>query len=153
MTTRDTPEELTQEQANMAVATALQRENNALRNIVKGVHGALMDAGDIPMPGMDDDLYDPVMTVVTQRNHLRAQLAEANLRHDNLVKMLEEEHARLAETEAALAESVDTIYALITYPEAHGALAEKAKAGFLKSLPESTKQDAKFGLIIKYKWK
>ena len=54
----------------------LQRENNALRNIIKGAHGALMDARDIPMPSMDEDLYDPVMTIVTQRNHSRAQLAE-----------------------------------------------------------------------------
>ena len=118
------------------------RENNALRNIVKGAHGALMDAGDVPMPGMDEDLYDPVMTIVTQRNRLRAQLADANLRHDNLVKMLEEEHARLAERDAVLTMCCDSIYALANYPEARKSLTEVANK-LLANLPQSAKQDGK----------
>ena len=37
-------------------------------------------------------------------NALREQLADANLRHDNLVKMLEEEHARLAKRDQELSD-------------------------------------------------
>ena len=50
--------------------------------------------------------------------------------------------ARAEKAERELAESVDTIYALITYPEAHGALAAKARAGFLKSRLEAAARDA-----------
>lgn len=78
----------------------LQRDNNALRNIVKGAHGALMDAKDVPMPGMDEDLYDPVMTIVTQRNHLREELASNRQAYRLKIEALEE---LLAEKEAAYA--------------------------------------------------
>ena len=43
--------------------------------IVKGVHGALVDAGDIVVPGMDSDLYESVMEIVRQRNEARVALA------------------------------------------------------------------------------
>jgi hypothetical protein len=49
----------------------LQRERDTYRNIVKGVHGALHDAGNIPVPGLEEPLEEAVRALVRE-------LAEAN---------------------------------------------------------------------------
>jgi hypothetical protein len=55
----------------------------ALSGVVRGVHGALADAGDIPVPGgMTDDLAPAIRALVEEREALRAakeRLAERAL--------------------------------------------------------------------------
>ena len=85
------------------------------------------------------DIHDALNEIERLERELAA-LQEESRQWDktSLVAIL----ARAEKAERELAESVDTIYALITYPEAHGALAAKARAGFLKSRLEAAARDA-----------
>ena len=44
--------------------------------IIKGVHGALMDSRTVPVPGMDDYLYDSVMQIVRERDEAYERAAQ-----------------------------------------------------------------------------
>jgi len=52
------------------------KERDIYHAIVKGVHGALNDAGNIPVPGMEDDLYDAVMQLVKERDEAYERAAQ-----------------------------------------------------------------------------
>lgn len=54
---------------------AVEAEREAKHRIIKGVHGALMDAATVPVPDLTADLYESVMLIVRQRDALAAALA------------------------------------------------------------------------------
>lgn len=61
-------------QLKAELAEALKDRSRYL-SAVKGAHGALCDAGNVPVPGsLAADLYEPVMVLVRERDNLKAEI-------------------------------------------------------------------------------
>ena len=51
------------------------RDNGRLRAIISAAHGALVDAGDIPLPDMDEDISQAIRQITEERDKALAELA------------------------------------------------------------------------------